>query len=55
MVPVAFRGVDEIDSQFHGATQNCDRLDVIVWFAPDAVTGELHRAETESVNRNIAN
>src|ERR1700719_4694498 len=48
-------GVDQIDSQLQCATQNCDRLNMIGRFSPDAGAGELHRAEPEPVNRNIAN
>jgi hypothetical protein len=48
-------GVDEIDSQLHRATQDCNRLVMIVRFSPDPVAGELHCTEPESVNRNITN
>src|SRR6267143_931883 len=52
---VGIGGVDEIDSQLDRASQDCDRLGMIVRFSPDAIAGELHRAEAESVNGNITN
>src|SRR5438309_134638 len=48
-------GVDEIDSQLDRAAKDCDRLVMVLRFSPDAIAGELHCAEAEPVNRNVAN
>src|SRR6266446_1151747 len=52
--PVGVGSVDEIDSQFHCTSQNVDRLGMIGRFSPNARAGELHRAEAESANANVA-
>jgi len=51
--PVRVGGVDEIDSQLDRAPQNRDCLGMIGRFSPDAVAGQLHCAEAESVNGNV--
>src|SRR6266566_7396318 len=51
---VGIGSVDEIDSQLQRATQDCDCLGMIGRFSPDAIAGELHRAEPEPANWNIA-
>ena len=52
--PVGVGGVDKIDSQLDCAPQDSDRLGMVGRFSPDASAGELHRAEAEPANGNIA-
>src|SRR5437016_4545102 len=52
--PVRVGGVDEIDSQLHRPPQDSNRLGMVGRFSPDARPGELHRAEAESANGNVA-
>ena len=47
-------GVDEIDPQLHRPLQDGHRLGMVGRFSPDAGAGELHRAESESANGNVA-
>src|SRR6267378_3535596 len=51
---VGVGGVDEIDSQLNRTPQDCDCLGMIGRFSPDAIAGELHCAEPEPANWNIA-
>ena len=51
---VGVGGVDEIDAQLDRAAQDGDRLAVVGRLAPDAVAGDLHRAEAEPVDGKIA-
>jgi hypothetical protein len=46
--------VDEIDSQLQRAPQDCDCLRMIGRFSPDAIARELHCAESQPANGNIA-
>ena len=51
---VGVGGVDEIDSQLDRASQDCDCLGMVGRFSPHTGTSELHRAEAEPANWNIA-
>src|SRR6266849_6101137 len=50
---VGIGSVDKINSQLDCTSQDSDRLGMVGRFSPDAGTGELHRAEAESANRNV--
>src|SRR5450432_3977467 len=52
--PVRIGRIDEIDSQVDRAPQDGDRFRMVAWFSPDAGAGELHRAEAEPANGNVA-
>jgi hypothetical protein len=47
---VGVGGVDEGDAQVDGATQDADRLVVVLRRAPDALTGDAHGAVAEAVD-----
>src|ERR1700682_2319474 len=52
--PVRVVVVNEIDAEFDAAPQDGDRLGMIARLSPYARAGELHRAEAESANGNVA-
>src|SRR6266576_695470 len=52
--PVRVGCVDQVDSQLNRAPKDSDRLGMIPRLSPNALAGELHRAEAESVNGNVA-
>src|SRR5260370_27743293 len=52
--PVRVGSVDQIDSQLDCTPQDSDCLGMIGRFPPDAGTSQLHRAEPEPANWNIA-
>ena len=50
---VGIRCIDEVDVQFDRPAQNRDRSFPILWRTPDAVAGEAHRSETQTVNGKL--
>src|SRR5579872_3164246 len=50
---VRIRCVDEVDIQFDRPAQNRERTFPILWRTPDAVPGEAHRSETQTINRKL--
>src|SRR4029077_2621726 len=46
-------GVDKIDSQFDSAPQNPNSLRPVCGLAPNSISGDSHRAESQSGNTKI--
>lgn len=51
---VRVRGVDQIDSELHRASQYGDRRGVIPRLAPHSLTRDLHGSEAEALHRQIS-
>src|SRR4029077_19775263 len=51
---IGVRGVDEIDSQFDSAPQNTDGLSPICRLAPNSISRDSHRAESQARNAKIS-
>ena len=51
---VELRGVDVVDAEFDGALQHGDRLVVVARRAEDAGSGQLHGAEADAVDGELA-
>jgi hypothetical protein len=52
--PVGIGRVDEIDAHLHRSLKDGDCFGMIGRCSPDSGTRKLHRAEAESVNRDVA-
>src|SRR5580700_10323204 len=50
---IGVRGVDEVDSQFDSAPQNPDGLSPICRLAPNSISSDSHRAESQARNPKI--
>src|SRR3984893_17113201 len=51
--PVRIRSVDEIDPEVDGASSDANSLARIRRFAPDSLTGEPHRPQSEPSHEEI--
>src|SRR5713101_5074851 len=51
--PVRIRGVDEIDPEVDGASHDANSLTPIRRLAPDSLTGEPHRTQSEPSHEEI--
>ena len=51
---IGIGSVDEVDAELDRSTQHGLCLFAIRWLAPDAGTGDPHRAEAEAVDGDVA-
>jgi hypothetical protein len=51
---VGISGINEIDIKLHGPVKNRERCFAIFWHPPDAVAGQAHGPETETMHGNLS-
>src|SRR2546425_9223350 len=51
---IGVSSVDQVDTQFEGAAQDCDALLLVGRWSPDAWAGEAHGTEAQTIHGQIA-
>src|SRR5258708_39950265 len=51
---IGISSIDQVDTQFKGAAQDCDGFLLVGWWSPDALTGDAHGTEAQPIDLEVS-